>query len=117
MVYRFYGKYGELARIKLWTKTGEKELSHTIRLEHHPVTNEVRAYVRCALVVQVPEFLDASKVKEIEYPICVCEKYSALLTTEEFKKKEKELKVNIVENVKKNYGAISAEIRSIWKWD
>ena len=32
MVYRFYGKYGELARIKLWTKTGERELPRTIRL-------------------------------------------------------------------------------------
>ena len=123
MVYRFYGKYGELARIKLWTKTGEKELIHTVKLEHHPETNEVIAYVQCAIVIRglKEEGLWKNKKKpeywEQDYPICVGEKCGSLFTLEEFKKKEKEFKAQIAENVRNNYTAISAEIRSIWEWD
>ena len=92
MVYRFYGKYGELARIKLWTKTGERELPRTIRLEHHPVKNEVIAYVRCAVVEQVSyNYAGVTNFMEVEHPICVAEKYNELLTSEEFKKKGKEV--------------------------
>ena len=120
MVYRFYGKYGELPRVKLWTKTGEKELSRTVRLEHHPVTSEVFAYVQCAVVVRnpKPDSLWKNKSKpeywEQEYPICIGEKYDSLLTSEEYKKQEQEFKAKIVENVKNNYMALSAESRSIW---
>lgn len=119
MVFRFYGAYGELLRVKLWTKTGEKELSYAVELEHHPVTNELLAIVRCAIVVKVPAgpLKTKSGFTEQEYLISVAEKYASLLTPEEFKKQKKEIKSNIVENIKNNYKTISRGTRSIWKWD
>lgn len=123
MVYRHYGGYGELPMIKLWTKTGEKDLPRTVKLEQHPVTNEVTAYVRCAIIERhpQPEWAWKNKAKpeyyENAYPICVAEKYSSLLTAEEFKTKEKEFKAKIAENIKKKYSAIYLGNRSIWNWD
>ena len=77
--------------------------------------NEVIAYVRCAVVEQVSyNYAGVTNFMEVEHPICVAEKYNELLTSEEFKKKGKELKSNIIENVKKNYSAISMGTRSIW---
>jgi len=121
MVYRFYAQHGELPRVKIWTKTGEKELPRTVSLEYNPKTKELYAVVKCAAVVQVPCGFPGSQLQsdiiEQEYPICVREKYNTLLTLEEFKQNQKEYKEQIVQNIRNNYSAIWAGSRSIWEWD
>lgn len=112
MTYKFFSGCGELPVLKVWTKSFDKDLPKTVKLEYNPQTRQVTAMVQVAIITK--RAMGETKTGEFTYPISRAEVLPMQMPMEAFAANKASLKAQIVANVYKNFITLSMNGGNLW---